>query len=132
MQSSQKDDDGADRPVAYFSRKLLPRETRYSSIEKECLAIVAAVKHFAVYLTGTSFLIETDHQALQYLQTTTSANGRLTRWSLTLQPFKFETKHRRGVTNGNAGGLSRQAWNERLRSPEGGGDVREIDPDMQE
>ena len=49
-----------------------------------------------------------------------------------LQPFKFETKHRRGVTNGNADGLSKQAWNERLRSPEGGEDVREIDPDIQE
>ena len=32
---SQKDLEGVERPVTYFSKKLPPRETRYSSIEKE-------------------------------------------------------------------------------------------------
>ena len=32
---SQRDDRGSDHPVAYYSRKLLPREERYSTIEKE-------------------------------------------------------------------------------------------------
>ena len=34
---SQDSEDGGDKPVAYFSRKLLPREEKYSTIEKECL-----------------------------------------------------------------------------------------------
>ena len=36
---SQVNDIGEEHPVGYFSRKLLPREERYSTIEKECLAI---------------------------------------------------------------------------------------------
>ena len=35
---SQLDEENIDRPVAYYSRKLLPREERYSMVEKECLA----------------------------------------------------------------------------------------------
>ena len=36
---SQQDNNGDDHPVAYYSKKLLPRENRYSIVEKECLAI---------------------------------------------------------------------------------------------
>ena len=54
---SQVDDTGADHPVAYFSRKLLPREQKYSTIEKECLAIKLATQAFRVYLLGKPFLI---------------------------------------------------------------------------
>ena len=43
---SQCDENGHDHPVAYFSRKFLPREERYSTVEKECLAIKLAVQAF--------------------------------------------------------------------------------------
>ena len=36
---SQRDGNGEDYPIAYFSRKFLPREERYSTVEQECLAI---------------------------------------------------------------------------------------------
>lgn len=62
----QPDNDGSDRLVAYFSRKLLPREERYSTIEKECLAIKLGVQAFHVYLIGRSFTIQTDHRSLAW------------------------------------------------------------------
>ena len=45
---NQEDLVGVERQVAYFLEKLLPRKTRYSSIRKECLAIVQGMKHVAV------------------------------------------------------------------------------------
>ena len=45
------------------SRKLLPREVNYATIE-ECLAIVWALRFFYTYLYGQSFTVETDHQPL--------------------------------------------------------------------
>ena len=62
---SQGEDD--DRPVAYFSRKLLHREKAYSTIGKEFLTVVLALNHFQVYLLGKPFDVQTDHRALQRL-----------------------------------------------------------------
>lgn len=64
---SQVGEDKLERPVAYFSRKLLPREVKYSTIEKECLAIKLGVEAFRVYLLGRNFVIQTDHRSLVWL-----------------------------------------------------------------
>ena len=64
---SQCDDEGQDHPIAFFSRKLLPREERYSTVEKECLAIVLGAKSFRVYLLGRPFKVQTDHRALVWM-----------------------------------------------------------------
>ena len=109
---SQVDDCGEERPIAFYSKKLLPREQRYAVVEKECLGIVTALKHFDVHLIGRKFVVVTDHKALRYLSTMSNANPRLTCWALAVQPFTFEVMHRPGRSNGNADGLSRQAWSE--------------------
>ena len=54
---SQCDEAGDEHPVAYFSRKLLPREQRYPTVEKECLAIKLSIEAFKVYLLGKPFQI---------------------------------------------------------------------------
>jgi len=94
---TQPDDSGVKHPVAFASRKLLPREKRYSTIERECLAIMWGVSKFQEYLYGKEFLLETDHQPLQYLGNTQYQNGRLMRWALALQPYCFVVRaiHRR-------------------------------------
>ena len=96
-----------DQPIAYFSRKLLPREQAYSTVEKECLCIVLAVKHFKPYLVGRTFIIQTDHRALMWLHQFKERNARLIRWSLLLQPYSFTIQHRKGQANANADALSR-------------------------
>ena len=104
---SQKDDDGNEHPVAYASQKLLPREVNYATIEKECLAIVRALRFFYTYLYAQSFTVETDHQPFSWLYRMKNTNSRLIHWALALQPFNFSLKRRKGVDNANADGLSR-------------------------
>ena len=108
---SQHSEDGQEHPVAYWSRKLLPREQRYSTIEKECLAIKLGIEAFRVYLLGRPFTIETDHRSLVWMERLKTTNNRLARWSLALQPYNFKVSHRAGKENGNADALSRTATN---------------------
>ncbi len=107
---SQRDDQDVDRPIAFYSRKLLPRESRHSTVKKECLAIVASLRHFEPYLLGRIVTILTDHRALSYLDNMRTTNSRLTRWALAFQPFQFRVTYRPGSANSNADGLSRQDW----------------------
>ena len=98
---SQRDNSGSDHPVTYYSRKLLPWEERYSIIEKECLAIEVSMCHFRTYLMGRQFTVETDHQALLWMDRLKNSNSRLTRWSPSLQPIDFTTTHCKGPKNRN-------------------------------
>ena len=44
-------------------------ELNYSITDKECLAIVWAIKHFDQYLIVQPFQVITDHFTLKFLQT---------------------------------------------------------------
>ena len=94
-------------PVAYASRKLLQREKAYSTIERECLAVVWAIQKFEPYLYGRQFVLETDHHPLAYMNSARPANGRLMRWILALQPYRFRVQAIRGNENVGADVLSR-------------------------
>ena len=99
--------EGEEWPVAFYSRKLKDRERRYSASELEGLAVVDSVLHFDAYLITHPFIIETDHRALQFLNSANHANGRIARWALRLQPYTFTIQYRPGTVNGNADALSR-------------------------
>ena len=94
-------------PISYASRKLLPRERRYAVIEKECLAVVYAVKKFNEFLYGREFVLQTDHQPLVCLNHSRVANDRIMRWSLMLQPYSMRIEAIKGSENVIADYLSR-------------------------
>ncbi|CAM4608181.1 unnamed protein product [Leuciscus chuanchicus] len=117
--------EGEERPVLYISRKLSKRETMYSTIEKECLAIRWAVLTLRYYLLGREFTLCSDHAPLQWLHRMKDTNARITRWYLALQPFKFQVIHRPGAQMAVADFLSRrrggEAADRMAPRPESGG-----------
>jgi hypothetical protein len=94
-------------PIAYASRKLLAREQNYSVVEKECLGVVWGIQKFHTYLYGRHFMLETDHMPLVYLNKSKESNGRLMRWAMTLQAYRFTIKAIKGSDNVGADYLSR-------------------------
>lgn len=102
----QEGDEGL-HPISFASKKLIPAEKNYSTIEKECLAMVWGIRRFEPYLYGRHFTLMTDHQPLQYLQQTRPHSGRLARWAMQLQSYEFTVQTVKGVENVDADFWSR-------------------------
>ncbi|CAM5092907.1 unnamed protein product [Natator depressus] len=104
----QEDEKGERHPIVYLSKKLLPRERHYAAIEKECLAMVWALKKLEPYLFGRHFTVYTDHSPLTWLHQMKGANAKLLRWSLLLQDYDMDVVHVKGSANLIADALSRR------------------------
>ena len=106
---SQKNDEneGGECIIRCDSRTLKNAELNYGISEKECLAFVWSIRKNHVYLYGRKFTVVTDHSALVWLMNISDPTGRLARWSIYLQGYQFEIKHRKGVLHSNADVLSR-------------------------
>ena len=104
----QEDDVGVDHPVCY-SKKFNKSQLNYSTIEKVCLALVLAIKHFEVYLSSSSLpiCVFSDHNPLVFINKMKNRNQRLLRWSLMLPEYNIEVRHIRGKDNVIADCLSR-------------------------
>ena len=100
---------GKEKVIAYCSRTLSSAEKHYSTIEKECLAIVYSLEKFRSYLLGVKFELVTDHKPLVYINSIKD-NRRITNWRYKLSEFNFEIKYREGELNANADFLSRNEF----------------------
>jgi hypothetical protein len=56
-----------DRPVAFFSKTIVPRHAKLATYEHELIGLVHAAKHWCPYLWGTPFFICTGHFSLKFL-----------------------------------------------------------------
>lgn len=92
---SQSSDFG-EKVIAYASRTLGKTEQKFSTTERECLAVIWSIEKFRPYVEGTHFEVITDHHSLLWLHNLRDPQGRLARWSLRLQPFDFTLIHRKG------------------------------------
>ena len=97
------------RPIAFLSKKMSPAERRYPVHEQELLAILNALKAWRHYLGGRHFTVLTDHQSLQYVETSAMATPRQMRWAAWLSEFDFSIRYGRGKDNVAADALSRAA-----------------------
>lgn len=76
-------------------------EKKYCQTEKEALALVWAVEHFAIYLyRKDKFELISDHKPLEIIFGPRSKPcARIERWVLRLQAFKYKVVYRPGKTN---------------------------------
>ena len=107
----QQEINGHWNPLAYFSKKLQPAETRYSTFDRELLAIYLAIKHFRHFVEGRDFHIATDHKPLTFALATASDKHtpRQIRHLDYISQFTTDIRHVSGPNNPVADALSRNA-----------------------
>ena len=105
----QGQDDGSEKPVAYFSRKLseAQRKKRAIYIYIESLAIKEAVRYWKYWLLGHHFTVITDHRPLEQLNLKARTDEELGDLAHELLQFDFEVIYRPGSQNSEADCLSR-------------------------
>lgn len=92
------------RPIAFYSRKLKPEQTRYTTTERELLSIVETLKEFRNILLGHKVVVHTDHKNLTCKNFNTE---RVMRWRLILEEYGPELHYIKGEDNIVADALSR-------------------------
>ena len=100
------------KPIAYYSRKLKPEQTRYTTTERELLSIVETLKEFRNILLGQRIEVHTDHKNLTCKNFNTE---RVMRWRLILEEYGPTLLYIKGSHNVVADALSRLDINEKER-----------------
>ena len=91
--------DDIEHPICFYSKKLDIHQQKYSTVEKEALGLVLAVRVFSVYFGSSHVKVYTDHNPLVFLHKMQNHNQKLLRWSLELQQYSLEIIHRAGKDN---------------------------------
>jgi RNase H-like domain found in reverse transcriptase len=73
-----------DKPIAFYSCKLQPAQTLYTTTEHELLSIVETLKEFRNILIGHKIILHTDHKNLTCKNFNTD---RVLRWRLMLEEY---------------------------------------------
>ncbi|CAL8102051.1 unnamed protein product [Calicophoron daubneyi] len=96
-------------PLAFFSQRLSPTQSRYSTFGRELLAMYEAVRHFRHSVEGREFTIYTDHKPLTYalLSSSDKYSPREVRHLDYISQFTSDIRHVSGADNTVADALSR-------------------------
>lgn len=120
------------KPIAFYSRKLNPAQTRYTTTERELLSIVETLKEFRNILLGQKIVVHTDHKNLTCKNFNTE---RVIRWRLLLEEYGPELRYIKGSMNDAADALSRlpmednDKYKDLHKNPEAMAEIFAVDED---
>lgn len=103
----QEDDNGNNKPVAYFSKKLNEAQKKKKAIYLECLAIKEAVKYWQHWLMGKEFTVYSDHKPLENMNIKARTDEELGDLTYYLSQYNFKIIYYPGKLNQEADCLSR-------------------------
>lgn len=103
----QIQENGEEKPVAYFSRKLNESQKKKKAIYLECLAIRDTIKYWHHWLADKPFTVFSDHKPLEKLNIKARTDEELGDLTYDLSQYNFKIIYSPGKLNIEADTLSR-------------------------
>lgn len=88
----QKNAEGFEQPISFFSRALRDAELRYNLIEKEAYAIVKSLKSFRVYILHSNVIAYVPNIAVKDVLVQPTTERKRGRWIAKIMEFDLEIR----------------------------------------
>ena len=107
LYQTRKRDDGTlvHEAIGFASKKFSEVALNWDPMKKESYACFFGIEHFAYYLRGKPFVLETDHRNILWIEK--SDVPIIVRWRIFMQSFVVTIRHIAGLKNKVADWLSR-------------------------
>jgi hypothetical protein len=88
----QKNEEGFEQPIAFFSKSLRDAELKYDIMEKQAYAMVKELKAFRTYVLHSKIIVYVPTSSIKYILLHPNSDGRRGRWLTKIQEFDLEIK----------------------------------------
>lgn len=88
----QKNDDGFEQPLAFFSRALRDAELKYIQIEKQAYALLKALKAFRIYIIHSKTIAFVPNITMKDVLLQLDTEGKRGRWIAKILEFDIEIR----------------------------------------
>jgi hypothetical protein len=88
----QKDDQGFEKPIAYYSKTLRDAPLKYDIMEKQVYALVKALKEFRVYILHSHTTAYVPSSSVKDILTQPDPEGKRGKWIVVLLEYDLEIK----------------------------------------
>eukprot|EP00253_Pinus_taeda_P003422 PITA_03422 len=93
----QKDDQGNEKPIAFFSRALRDAPLKYQIMEKQAYALVKAIKDFRVYILYSHVIAYVPNSVVKDILTQDGLEGKRGKWIASVLEYDIEIKPTKSI-----------------------------------
>ena len=88
----QKNKDGLEQPIAFFSKTLRDSELKYSTSEKQAYSLVKALKFFRIYVLHSKVIAYVPNVAIKDVLTQPDSEGKRGKWIAKIMEYDVEIR----------------------------------------
>lgn len=88
----QKNNQGSEQPIAFFSKSLRDATLKYNIMEKQPLALVKVIKDFRVYILYSHIIAYVPNSVVKDILTQNGPEGKRGKWIATILEYDIEIK----------------------------------------